>query len=302
MDWLHNPNPYSGLAGGSVIPDFVTVDDIPSPGETTVTLGISSTGPVTLDLASESPHILVNAPTGLGKSTVARAFAAQRMAQGDVVIVLDRKMHSHKWARGLEPLAHYFDTVPAIGGALVNLGQELARRNHIVKMWDQPGEPPVGPRIIVLFEETNATLGEIKELDKRRVSGEQAALSALSDLLFMGRAVKMHVVAFAQLASYRSGLTPDLLENFGTRVMIGYSDRAWKWLASDCGKYRVAPSEKGRAVVCQAGKARDTQMVFLPEESTAEYVTSSIPAQRAARALVGGRPNLSPLWRAAITR
>lgn len=303
MDWLHNPNPYSGMAGtGSVIPDFVTIDDIPSAGDTSVTLGLSATGPVTVDLASESPHILVNAPTNLGKSTVARAFAAQRMAQGDVVIVLDRKMHSHKWARGLEPLAHYFDTAPAIGGALVNLGEELARRNCIVKNWDQPGEPPVGPRIIIIFEETNATLSKIKELDKLRGVGHDGAMDAFGDLVFMGRAVKMHVIAFAQLASYRSGLTSDLLENFGTRVMIGYSDKAWKWLAADCGRYRVAPSAVGRAMVCQSGKARETQLVYLPEESAGEYVTSSIPAQRAARALVGGRPNLSEVWRAAISR
>lgn len=306
MDWLHSPNPYSGLgSSGNAIPDFVTVDDIPVPGDTTVTLGVSSTGPVTIDLAAESPHILVNAPTGLGKSTVARAFAAQRMAQGDVVVVLDRKMHSHPWARGLEPLAHYFDTVPAVGGALVNLGEELMRRNHIVKahrLQGLSGEPEVGPRIIVIFEETNATLTHLKELDRRQVAGNSGALDAFADLTFMGRAVKMHVIVFAQLASYRSGLTPDLIENFGTRVLIGYSDKAWKWLAADCGRYRVAPSGVGRAVVCQQGRARETQMVLLPEESAAEFVTSSVPAQRAARALVGGRQNLSPVWREAIGR
>jgi hypothetical protein len=303
MEWLHNANPYTGLGGsGGSIPEFVTIDDIPASGSTTVSLGVGMTGPVVIDLAGESPHILVNAPTNLGKSTVARSLAAQRMAQGDVVVVLDRKMHSHRWARGLEPMAHYFDTVPAIGGALVNLGEELTRRNQIVKEWDQPGDPPIGPRIIVIFEETNATLTHLKNLDKRQVAGGYGAMDAFSDLIFMGRAVRMHVIAFAQLASYRSGLTPDIIENFGTRVMIGYSDKAWKWLAADCGRYRVAPAGVGRGVVCQLGKARETQLVYLPEESAAEFVTSSIPAQRAARALVGGRQNLSPVWRGAIGR
>lgn len=306
MDWLHNPNPYSGLGGsGAEIPEFVTIDDIPGPGASTFTLGIGTSGPVTIDLDTESPHILVNAPTGKGKSTVARSIAVQRLSLGDVVIVLDRKMHSHAWARGLEPLAHYFDTTEMIGSALVNLGRELTRRNQIVKahkLSGATGPAPVGPRIVVLFEETNATLNELKALDKRQTDGGYGALQGFSDLMFMGRAVNMHVIAFAQLASYRSGLSADLLENFGTRVMIGYSDKAWKWLAGDCGRYRVAPSGDGRGMVCHSGKARETQLAFIPEESAAEFVTSSIPAQRAARALVGGRSELSPVWRQAIGR
>jgi DNA segregation ATPase FtsK/SpoIIIE-like protein len=298
MEWLHNPNPYTGLGGsGADIPDFVAIDDVPAPGPSSVTLGIGIKGPVSIDLSEESPHVLVNAPTGLGKSTVARSIAVQRLAQGDVVIVLDRKMHSHSWARGLEPLAHYFDTVESIGHALRNLGGELSRRNRAVKA----GETDFGPRIIVIFEETNATLTHLKQLDKLQ-GGGYGAMDAFSDLMFMGRSVRMHVVAFAQLASYRSGLTADLIENFGTRVMIGYSDKAWKWLASDCGRYRTAPSETGRGMVCHAGKARETQLAFVPEGEAADHVTRSVPAQRAARQLVASRRDLSAVWREAISR
>lgn len=299
MDWLNQPNPYTGLGGrSSDIPEFVTIDDVPSPGTSTFSLGVGIKGPVTVNLDSESPHVLVNAPTNLGKSTVARSIAVQRLSQGDLVVVLDRKMHSHKWARGLDPLVHYADTTESIGLTLVNLGRELQRRNTVVR--DDLGD--VGHRIIVLFEETNATLSQLRTLDKRMVQGGYGALDAFSDLMFMGRAVKIHVIAFAQLASYRSGLTADLIENFGTRVMIGYSSKAWRWLADDCGLYRVAPSTVGRGMVCHAGKAREAQLVFMPEESAAEYVTASVPAQRRARELAGGRRNLSPVWRQSIGR
>src|SRR3546814_15324323 len=84
-----------------------------------------------VDLDSESPHILVNAPTNKGKSTVGRSLGVQSLSQGDLVVVLDRKMHSHQWARDLAPVVHYADTTPSIGFALVNLGQELQRRNQI---------------------------------------------------------------------------------------------------------------------------------------------------------------------------
>src|SRR3546814_8147130 len=83
------------------------------------------------------------------------------------------------------------------------------------------GVGELGPRIVVLFEETNATLSQLKALDKSAVQGGYGALDAFGDVMFMGRAVRIHMVAFAQLASYRSGLTQDLIENFGTKVLIG---------------------------------------------------------------------------------
>ena len=304
MEFMSRPTPYSGL-GGSVdrIPEFVSVDDLPAPTDSSVGLGIGSAEPYVLDLDTESPHILVNAPTGLGKSALARTVAVQRLAQGDLVVILDRKMHSHKWARELAPIVHYADSTADIGSALVNLGAELNRRNAVVRDWDGPEEEaPVGPRIVVVFEETNATLTQLKAMDKSAAQGASLAMDAFADLLFMGRSVKMHVIAFAQLASYRSGFTADLLENFGTRVMVGYSDKAWRWLAEDCGRYRVAPRGTGRAMVCHKGQAREVQLAFMPKESAAEYVLGSVPAQRRARELSGGRADLPPAWRTAIGR
>lgn len=300
MEFMERANPYSGLGGqASGIPDFATLDDVPAPDESSFSLGVGAKEPVVVDLSGDSPHILVNAPTGLGKSAVARSVGVQRLTQGDVLVVLDRKMHSHRWARPLAPLVHYADTTELIGSALINLGRELTRRNQLIR--DDP-HAYVGPRIIVLFEETNATLTQLKALDRQIAQGGYGALSAFSDLMFMGRAVGMHVVAFAQLATYRSGLTADLIENFGTKVLIGYSDKAWKWLVADCGRYQVAPSGTGRGMVCHGGKARECQLVWMPEESATEHVLTSVRAQRAARGLAGGRSNLPAIWRQAIGR
>lgn len=302
MDWMSAPNPYSGLGSkSSDIPELVTT--VPAPSESSVTLGIGTQGDVAVDLDAESPHILVNAPTGQGKSAVARSVAVQRLSQGDLVVFLDVKMHSHRWARSLAPNIHYADTDASVGAALVNLGRELHRRNQVVR--DFPGDvadAPVGPRVIVIFEETNATLTHLKDLDKTVATGGYKALDAFRDLMFMGRAVKMHVLAFAQLASYRSGLTADLIENFGTKVLIGASQKAWKWLVPECGTFRSTPEIDGRALVCRGSKSREAQLLWIPEAEAEGLVLAAPLAQRRARELSGPRVRLPEVWRRAIAR
>lgn len=308
MEWLNRDNPFANAPNSSaglpsVLPWNEATDMIEGCPGASAFLGVSGPSePVTVDLESESPHVLVNMPTGVGKSSVARSLAVQRLSRGDVCVILDRKMHSHRWARGLAPLTHYADDVPSIAQALFNMGNELQRRNMIVRDFPGPAsQAPIGPRVIVLFEELNATLTALRELDRQMGVTGSGAFAAFQDVMFMGRAVKMHMVGFAQLASYRSGLSQDILENFGTRVLGQYSDKAWKWLASDCGRYQVAPPEAGRAVVCSRGRAVRTQLTFLPEESAQGLVLGSVAAQRRARELSGGRSrHLPPVWRTAI--
>lgn len=309
MEFLQGTNPYAGVSSvqkefPSVLPWSEATDWLEALAPAEVLLGVDGTGqPLTVDLDSESPHILVSAPTGRGKSAVARSVAVQRLMVGDLVVFLDIKRHSHRWANKLAPNVHYSKDAQDIGGNLVALGQEVHRRNRIVDEFDGPvSEAPVGPRIIVVFEEQNATMEVLKSLDKRLSEGAYTASMGQRDIAFMGRAVKIHMISFAQLASYRASGGSEVLENYGTRILVGHSPQAWRWLASDCGKAMTAPEEKGRGIVCQGGKARECQLLWTPEESAQDLVLNALPAQRRARELSGGRRGLPDHWRAAIAR
>lgn len=309
MDFLGGTNPYAGLATPhsdfpSVLPWSEASDWIADAGPSEAVLGVDGTGsPLTADFDSESPHILVSAPTGRGKSGIARSIAVQRLIKGDLVVFLDIKQHSHRWARKLAPNVIYASTPTEIGGSLVNIGREVHRRNTVVANFDGPIEDaPVGPRITVVFEEMNASMDELKVLDKRLPDGDYTALRGMKDVSLMGRAVKVNLVSFAQMATYRDSGGSVVIENYDTRILVGYSPKTWQYLARDCGRAVTAPAEVGRGMVVQRGKARETQLLWLPEGDAEECVLSAPLAQRRARELSGTRRALPDIWKVAIGR
>lgn len=230
---------------------------------------------VSVDLDAESPHVLVSAGTGGGKSVILRAIFAQLLRNGAIGAVLDRKRHSHKWVRGLQGVG-YFREIEDIHDALIALGEEGERRNRIVDEWDgDDKDAPVGPRQAILLEEANATIGKLKRYwtkirDPKTDPKESPALDALGEILFMGRAVKMHVLMVAQSATANALGGPEMRENFATRILARYTRNAWNMLVPE-----VQPSPKstrhvGRAQVVLGGVAHETQIVFFtPEEARA---------------------------------
>jgi hypothetical protein len=297
MITIPEAGPYSRMTTGSQaqFPAIVNqdaaqalIDDSPS---NSPLLGIDGDGePVSVDLEAESPHVLVSAATGGGKSVVLRSLAAQLVSRGSMAVILDLKRHSHRWARHLTPNIAYAKSLPEIGNSLVVIGQEVHRRNQVVDEWDGPLEDaPVGPRLVVLFEELNATMDALQSLERRMPDGEYTAMDALGDIMFMGRAAKVHMLATAQFASAQAMGGSAIRENFSTRVLIRYTKQTWSMLAYDCGVPIAAPEQPGRGMVCRAGKAGQTQLLYLTEEEAEEMVLKSPYAREVGHALVPRR-------------
>lgn len=311
MNFLGPPGPYSGSATPasefpSVLPLNEATDYLEGTPDSSVFLGVDGQGqPVRIDLDQDSPHTLVSASTGAGKSAIARSFAVQRLMRGDLVVVLDIKRHSHRWAKGLAPLVHYANDVTTVGDTLVNLGREVHRRNQIVEEWDGPiKDAPVGPPILVVFEEMNATTSRLKALDRQDKSGGYRALDALADVSFMGRAVKVRLVSFAQKASFRASGGSEIVECYGNRILLNYSPQTWRWLAEDCGRAIPAPPEVGRGYLCRGNRAVEVQFLWVDEDGpeARDAVLNAVPAQRRVRELLPSRSSRPDVWRAAIGR
>lgn len=260
---LNFPDVYDYNAAAHAIAN--TPDHIP-------VLGINGNfEPITVDLKQDSPHILVVAGTGGGKSTVVRSVMAPLISKGAIGVILDVKQCSHRWAYGSKRVG-YAKTLPEIGNALVELGREVHRRNGILRDWHGPMETaPVGPRIVVSFEEINATMTQLRELDKRVPKGAYRAIDALSDILLLGRAANVVMLGVMQFPDFRI-LPQSLVAQFNARVMIRFDKTIWTKIAWDAGLPQAAPYQVGRGMVVYGGKARETQFLSLTEQECAAFI------------------------------
>ncbi|WP_314254632.1 helicase HerA domain-containing protein [Streptomyces kutzneri] len=120
---------------------------------------------VSVDLDADSPHVLISAGTGGGKSTILRCITCQFIHNGAHAFVLDFKRISHTLARGV-PGVTYCRDIAEIHDALIGLAQEGRRRLALAEQLadDVLEREPwrVRPRIVILLEEVNATMAQLK--------------------------------------------------------------------------------------------------------------------------------------------
>lgn len=256
-------------------------------------IGLAAGGrPITVDLAGQSPHLMVSAGTGGGKSTLFRAILAQALLFGGHGVILDIKQFSHMWATDL-PNCEYHISDVAIHEALLGLETECLRRSaHARAHADHEGNTDhidLGPRIFIMAEEMNATILRLQSywrtIKPKGAPLTSPAVNAFNALLFMGRQVQMHVLAAAQRGSARALGGPDARENFDTRALTQYSQATWRMLAPEIWPPPPKTKHPGRWQIVHAGTSTETQVVHLT------------PAQARELALTGARhhpPHRSP--------
>ncbi|WP_181006719.1 pRL2-11 [Streptomyces sp. ZL-24] len=233
---------------------------------------------VSVDLDADSPHILVNASTGGGKSVILRCIACQMLHHGSRVFVLDTKRISHLWARGL-PGVTYCADVADIHDQLIALGIEGRRRTRVADELGIGADPKdIGPRLLILLEEVNATMKQLARYwEKTRESGDpkvSPAVDALNEILYMGLQLRMHVLLVAQSATARALGGPEVREQFSTRILARYSVNAWRMLAPEVHPAPKSTKHAGRAQVVSGGSATETQVLFFTEPEAGEWAST----------------------------
>jgi hypothetical protein len=235
--------------------------------------------PVTSSLSADSPHIGLSMGSGAGKSVTARALLAQMLYRGCIGLILDHKMISHQWAAGLPNVA-IARRPHEIHAALLWLGREVDRRNEVALAGaDMDGNvhAVVGPRLIVIGEELNATIARLRtywrQIRENSDPVRSPALDALDSASFMGRQVLTNIVYIGQRLSVKaSGGDGDARENIGVLAFGRYSASNWKMLAGD---YPMPPKSltPGRIQVV-TDRVRETQGAFMSAKEARALATA----------------------------
>jgi hypothetical protein len=216
----------------------------------------------TISLKDDSPHIAVSAGSGAGKSVLAQLIAVQVLRRGGRVLILDRK-GSHRWAIGVEGVDYC--TRPAhMHQALIRAAELANERNDLALHEEEDWDP--GPRVFVICEELNATIGQLvnywADVREKGDPKKSPAVSALAELLFMGRSAKHNVLAIAQMLTARAIGGPEARENFGIRFLARYTVNAWKMLVPEAAMPRSSRT-LGRWQVVIGGTATEVQVAYL---------------------------------------
>jgi hypothetical protein len=232
--------------------------------------------PVVVSLHDDSPHFAVSAGSGAGKSVLAQLIAVQVLARGGRVVILDRK-GSHRWALGL-PGVDYCTRPEQMHSALIREATEADERNNMALYEDDDWDP--GQRTLIIAEELNATIGQLiaywanvrtKEDPKR-----SPAVTAIGELLFMGRAAKKNMLAVAQMLTARAISGPEARENFGIRALARYTTNAWKMLVPEAAMPRASRT-LGRWQIVIGGQATECQVCYLTR-AEARAIAAPAPA------------------------
>lgn len=240
---------------------------------------------VAIDLDAESPHLMFSAAPGAGKSELAKAFACQLLHNGGIVVIVDFKRTSHKWAYGL-PNVLYVRSEKDAHDVFIALANEGNRRMSVAEenaYREMRGESPLlmGPRIMVIVEEANTMRKRLaKHWAKNKPEGEKKnespAVDALGEMLFMGRSQKMHVFMIGQSLTAQTVGGPEMREAFTARILARYTQNAWRMLVPEVSPIPKASRQAGRVQIVLAGSAHETQVVYFTDDEARDYATSGI--------------------------
>lgn len=242
-------------------------DEIEKAGQDRLVLGLGrGSEPVAASLSDDSPHFGLSIGAGGGKSQIARMAAAQILHNGGIVMILDIKRISHAWARDL-PNVRYARTVEEIHEALVWLALEIDRRTKVADVgMDVEGEvlANVGPRMLVICEELNETMARLRSLWAEKRTKKQPkkspAIAALEGALFMGRQIRINMLAVAQMMTALAAGSGAARENMGVRILGRYTKNNWKMLVPEW-DMPVRSLKPGRVQVVTS-ELRECQVAF----------------------------------------
>lgn len=265
---LSGRKPYGQFALPAKPPSAVSFADMTATADTAadteIVMGQGTRGQVvTFDLSQESPHALLGAGSGAGKSELLAWMVGQFMRRGYGVLVLDAKFVSHMWLRRV-PGVLYAAESEELHEALVWLDGELLRRaRHVSAGGDPAGLTP----LVAVLEEMNGATNRLRSYWRTiKAQGDpmmSPALTALANLSAMGREMRVHILMAGQSMTGKATGGAEARESFGARALARATANQWRMLAPQIKPAPVKAGPPGRWHLVVQDSLREFQAPFV---------------------------------------
>jgi S-DNA-T family DNA segregation ATPase FtsK/SpoIIIE len=267
---------------GSLLPVHAAFGDLlpdrPGPG-LEAPVGVSSDGPLLLDLVADGPHALVAGTTGAGKSELLVSWVLG-MAAGRTPDEVGFVLVDFKGGAAFAPLAglpHVLGTVSDLDErlarrALESLRAEVLRRERALLDAGARSiaELPAGrlARLVVVVDEFAALVTGLPELH-----------ALFADLAARGRSLGVHLILCTQRPA---GVVRDaVLANIAVRIALRVADRADSiGLLGDDSAARLPVSPRGRAIVVDGSARHRPAQIALATSADVDRIARATPPAR----------------------
>jgi len=250
------------------------------PGQLLLGVG-SHNRAVTINLDSDTPHIMLSVPSGGGKTVAVQILACQVLHNGGQVALIDLKRDTQwiKPAPGsnqLIPGITYSKTVDEAHAQLVELGHLMTAR-YLTKEADPNYQPH---RILIVAEELNMTADLLNTYwAELKQPGTSPALKALRSLMYAGRACRMHVLAVTQYGTAQAfGPNGASARENATPILGGASsENAWELLAPQVKLRPEMTNHRGRMFLIDGNNYITVQVGYLTDAQARDWATNGTP-------------------------
>lgn len=246
-------------------PERVTFDEMVMAADmcadTCVVMGQGTRGQTVLfDLAIESPHALLAAGSGAGKSELLAWLAGQFMRRGYGIVVLDAKFTSHMWLRRVPGILYAAES-EELHDTLLWLDEELLRRARFISAG---GDPAALEPLVVIAEEMNGATNRLRSYWRGEGGkGMSPALTALANLSAMGRELRIHILMAGQSMTANATGGAASRESFGARALARATSNQWKMLAPQIKPAPVKKTAPGRWHLVVGDSLKEFQAPFV---------------------------------------
>jgi hypothetical protein len=261
VDWTHQRltlTRQAPPAADPVLPDRLNWVFDPAQPIDRVPIGCRADGSVVVaDLTSESPHVLISATTGWGKSSLLSVLVAHVASKGGLVDVCDPKRIGFSHFLGLGSIRVHTD-IGSMVGAVEQFKREMDSR---YRQMEQGRDVSALPLRLAVIDELGSFRAQVAQQWKGK--GQPPTFALIQQILWQGRAARMHMVVACQQASARVLGDTDCRDQFALRVAAGPQSIASSTMLFGGEPMPEITMRKGRAVCGIAAELVPVQLAYL---------------------------------------